>query len=69
MKVILYSTDCPKCKVLESKLKEKNIAFDLVTGEEAINSIQEKGYMTAPLLSVDDDTMDFGEAVKWVNAA
>lgn len=69
MKVILYSTDCPKCKVLESKLKEKNIAFDLVTGEEAINSIQEKGYMTAPLLSVDDDTMDFGKAVKWVNAA
>ena len=69
MKVILYSTDCPKCKVLESKLREKNIAFDLVTGEEAINFIQEKGYMTAPLLSVDDDTMDFGKAVKWVNAA
>ena len=27
MSIILYSTGCPKCKVLKSKLEEKNIEF------------------------------------------
>ena len=27
MEIILYSTNCPKCKILEKKLTEKNIKF------------------------------------------
>ena len=30
MNVILYSTHCPKCCVLEKKLKQKNISYDEV---------------------------------------
>lgn len=67
MKTILYSTDCPKCKILESKLKQKNVAFELVTGEEAVEAISNKGFMSAPLLEVDGENMEFGKAVKWVN--
>lgn len=67
MRVILYSTDCPKCKILESKLKQKNVAFELVTGEEAVEAISNKGFMSAPLLEVDGENMEFGKAVKWVN--
>ena len=67
MKVILYSTDCPKCKILESKLKQKNVAFELVTGEEAVEAISNKGFMSAPMLEVDGEDMEFGKAVKWVN--
>ena len=67
MKAILYSTDCPKCKILESKLKQKNVAFELVTGEEAVEAISNKGFMSAPMLEVDGENMEFGKAVKWVN--
>jgi glutaredoxin len=67
MRVILYSTDCPKCKILESKLKQKNVAFELVTGEEAVEAISNKGFMSAPMLEVDGEDMEFGKAVKWVN--
>ena len=28
MKIILYSTHCPRCNVLEKKLKTKNISYE-----------------------------------------
>ena len=27
MKIIFYSTKCPKCRVLEMKMKQKNISY------------------------------------------
>lgn len=64
MNIVLYTTHCPKCKVLESKLIEKNIDFQI---EEDIEKLIDLGYMSAPILSVDGEVMEFGEAVKWVN--
>lgn len=60
----LYSTHCPRCKVLETKLKQKNIAY------EECNDVDEmlrKGLISAPYLEVDNELLDFGKAVKWVN--
>ena len=65
--VILYSTNCPKCKILESKLVQKNVTFELVTGEDAVEEVTTKGFMTMPLLEVDGENMEFGQAIKWVN--
>ena len=62
--VILYSTGCPKCNVLEKKLKAKDIDFGVVEGEQAI---AEKGFSEAPLLEVDGVVKTFPEAVQWVN--
>lgn len=67
MKIILFSTNCPRCHILESKLKEKHITFELIDGDRAIEYIQERGFLTAPLLSVDGADMDFAKAIKWVN--
>lgn len=64
MNIVLYTTHCPKCKVLESKLIEKNIDFQI---EEDIEKLIDLGYMSAPILSVDGEVMEFSEAVKWVN--
>lgn len=64
MDVTLYSTDCPKCRVLEMKLNDKGIEFDIENNEDVMI---EKGFMSAPMLEVDGKAMDFGEAVKWVN--
>ena len=66
MRVILYSTDCPKCKILESKLKQKNVAFELVTGEEAVEAISNKGFMSAPMLEVDGVSLEFNAAMIWL---
>lgn len=62
--VRVYSTHCPKCNVLESKLKQKNIDFEECTD---INEMMKKGIQTAPYLEVDSQLMDFGAAIRWVN--
>ena len=64
MSVILYTTHCPKCNVLHAKLEEKNIEF---TENENVRILIKKGYVSAPMLEVDGEFMDFGTAVKWVN--
>lgn len=65
MKVILYSTNCPKCNVLEKKMTQKNVEFEIVNGTKEIVKM---GYLTAPLLKVDDKIMEFKEANDWVNS-
>lgn len=60
----MYSTHCPKCKILETKLNQKNIEY------EECNDVDEmlsKGIETVPVLEVDGQLLDFGNAVKWVN--
>ena len=61
---ILYTTHCPKCNVLEKKLKNKNIEFEIC---EDIDLMLSKGIQQAPYLEVDNELMDFSKAIKWVN--
>jgi len=63
MKCTLYSTDCPKCKVLKKKLDDAGVAYELCTDVEIMES---KGFMQAPMLEVDDNTFDFINAINWV---
>lgn len=62
--VTLYTTHCPKCVVLEKKLTSKNIEFNLV---EDVDVMTEKGFMSAPMLEVDGEVMDFVTANNWIN--
>lgn len=64
MKVTLYSTHCPNCIVLEKKLKLKNIEFNEVND---IGIMEEKGFVSAPMLEVDDTVMNFQTAISWIN--
>ena len=64
--IILYSTNCPKCKVLEMKMKQKNIEYNTFTDTDKMISL---GIKAAPLLELEDGSrLDFSAAVKWVNA-
>ena len=65
MKVIMYSTHCPRCNILEKKLKAKSIEYEEITDIDIISS---KGILTVPMLEVDDTLMDFVEANKWINS-
>lgn len=62
-KVILWSTHCPRCKVLELKLKQKNIEFEENNNVEEMTA---KGFKEAPKLEVDGTIMDFKQAVDWI---
>lgn len=64
MNVVLYSTHCPRCNVLEKKLKQKNIDFEEVND---IKTMKNKGIFSVPILEVDGSMMDFYTANQWVN--
>lgn len=64
MKVTLFSTHCPKCNVLEKKLKQKNISYKEVNN---IEIMKEKGYLTVPVLEVNGTSLDFKTACDWIN--
>ena len=62
--VVLYSTNCPKCIVLEHKLRDKGIQFSI---SRDMDVMHEKGFMSAPMLEVDNKTMNFVDAIEWLN--
>ena len=62
--ITLYSTHCPKCKILEKKLDNAKIKYEICDDRELM---AEKGFDLMPVLDVDGQIMNFGEAVKWVN--
>ena len=62
-KVILWSTHCPRCKVLETKLKQKNIAFQENTN---VDEMTTRGFKEAPKLEVGGIVLDFKQAVEWL---
>ena len=63
-KVIVYSTHCPKCKVLEKKLELANIDFEIV---DDLDIMREIGMHSAPALQVNENTiLNFKEALTWI---
>ena len=64
--IVLYSTNCPRCMVLEKKLKSTNIDFTI---NNDISEMLSLGFMEAPILQVDDKYMNFKEAIDWIGAS
>ena len=64
MNVVLYSTGCAQCRVIESKLMAKKIVY---TKETDVKLMEEKGFMSVPMLQVDDKIMNFTAANEWLN--
>ena len=62
--VKLYTTGCSKCRLLESKLKQKEIEYETITD---IVIMEELGIASVPVLEVDDELKDFVDAWTWVN--
>ena len=63
---LIYTTHCPKCKILEKKLKDKGIPFKICDEPE---ELAKAGIRSVPVLESPDGTrMDYFSAVKFVNA-
>ena len=65
--ITLYSTHCPKCQVLEQKLKQKNIEFDVVDDTDKVVEYGiEHNIKSAPILDIDGESLDFTKALKFI---
>jgi len=64
MVVALFSTDCPKCKVLKKKLELANVSFIEVNDVEKIVA---SGIQEVPSLRVDGVVYGFTAANNWLN--
>lgn len=64
MNVVLYTTGCPRCKVLESKLESASVSYEKSSD---FDKLEAEGFSAAPVLMVDDKVFDFKEAIDWVN--
>ena len=66
--ITLYSTHCPKCKVLELKLNQKKVDFNVIDNPDAVVAFgAQHNIMSAPILDVDGCAYDFSDAVKFLN--
>ena len=62
--IILYSTGCPKCKILESKLQSKGVYY---TKNTSVDEMMQLGFTNVPILKVNGEYLDFGKSIKWIN--
>lgn len=62
--IILYTTGCPRCKVLEAKLLQKHLTYATCEDE---NKMEEKGITSVPCLEIEGQIYEFGQAVKILN--
>lgn len=62
--IVLFSSGCPKCKVLKQKLDDRKIEYEV---SENFDELIEQNLQTVPVLKVDGEYYQFGEAIKVVN--
>lgn len=61
----LYTNHCRKCEILTTKLKEKNVSFDVEDNEETLAAL---GLDFMPVLEVDGEKLLYLDAVAYVNS-
>ena len=61
--VIMYTTHCPRCKVLATKLKEKGIDY---VENANVEDMKKLGITSVPVLEVNKEVYTFIEAINWV---
>jgi glutaredoxin len=64
MKVKLYTTHCPKCKILEERLNEKKVKFEVIDNME---ELQKMNFKSVPNLEIDGKIYNYLESIKYLN--
>jgi hypothetical protein len=64
MKAIVYTTGCPRCRVLAVKLSNAGIDFDTSSD---VDLIINAGFTEVPVLQIEEDIfLTFTEALDWI---
>ena len=61
--VTLFTNNTSDCITLENALKEKGIPYEKNVD---ITLMKEKGFLSLPMLEVDDKILKFNEAMKYI---
>lgn len=65
MDIILYSNNCPRCKILEQKMQEKHIEYNKIEDEEIF---RQKQFSFMPMLEIENKLLSFKEAFNYINS-
>lgn len=65
MDIILYSNNCPRCKILEQKMQEKHIEYNKIEDEEVF---RQKQFSFMPVLEIENKLLSFKEAFNYINS-
>ena len=61
--ITVYTTHCPRCKILEKTLASHGVDYVAV---EDVDTIVAKGFQMVPMMEVDGKVLDFKEAMFWI---
>lgn len=61
--ITLYTTHCPQCAVLESRLNKAGIEFNVCDDEQVMLA---KGFQSAPMLEADGQVLNYAQALTWI---
>ena len=61
--IVLFSNGCPRCKILKQKLDDKQIKYTI---SDNFDEVMDQGLQTAPVLKVNNEYYQFGDAVKLI---
>ena len=59
----LYTTDCPLCSVLKTKLNQKNLSYEIISNKDVMVA---EGIKHVPVLEVDGNKLNYGEALEYL---
>jgi len=62
--IILYTNDCPRCKILKGKLDDKQIQYEIC---DDLSVMADKFIRSVPVLEINGNLLDFARANTWVN--
>ena len=66
--VTLYSTGCPKCKIAEKLLSEKDIFYSVITDKDKITEIADShGFTAVPFAEINGEITDSAGLFQWIN--
>ena len=64
MKVKLYTTHCPKCKILEERLNEKKVKYEVI---DNIEEHQKMNFKSVPNLEIDGKIYNYLDSIRYLN--
>ena len=65
----MYSTNCPKCRVLAKRYRDAGVVFDLIEDEEEVlKKAKEFNIQEVPFVIVDGELYRFTDALKLTEA-
>lgn len=62
-KLILYSNNCPKCKILKEKLDESSIDYEI---SNDFSNLIDNGFKTLPILKTNKGFLKFLPSINYI---